>query len=106
MVKAVLTLYEKDTDVWPSIDDLSTNLGFERIMAQTTSEYVDSQGVPLKFSREVIESATRVNYGQVHAVISITFEIKAYMLFRTVKRTLSNFLKPVKMLNDVSMYKA
>ena len=30
----------------------------------------------------------------------------AYMLFRTVKRTLSNFLKPVKMLNDVSMYKA
>ena len=34
------------------------------MVAQTTAEYLDTHGVSPKFTREFVEAATRVNYGQ------------------------------------------
>jgi hypothetical protein len=38
------------------------------MLSQTTSEYLDAHGVSEKYSREMVEAATRVNYGQVRMV--------------------------------------
>ena len=38
------------------------------VTAQTMAEYFDQQGIDPRFTRELVEAATRVNYGQVSNV--------------------------------------
>ena len=41
------------------------------LAAQTAAEHPDPQGISSQFSREVIEAATHVNYGQVCGLIVV-----------------------------------
>lgn len=67
MIDRFLVFYSPDTPKWDSIATLAGALGWTELTNQTTAEYVIAQGVSEKYTTEVIEAATRVNYGQVHA---------------------------------------
>ncbi|TFK83419.1 hypothetical protein K466DRAFT_555076 [Polyporus arcularius HHB13444] len=64
MTNKILRLYEPDTPVWQNATSLLSELEWADVTAQTTAEYLDLHGVDRRFSRELIEAATRVNYGQ------------------------------------------
>lgn len=64
MIKSIVTLYKKDTPVWSDYAQLATNLKWSSILSRTTAEYFEVSGVSPMFTREMIEAATRVNYGQ------------------------------------------
>ncbi|KAH8120483.1 Prenylcysteine lyase-domain-containing protein [Phellopilus nigrolimitatus] len=64
MIGKFISLYSPSSPSWSNITELASELGWTNVVAQTAAEYFDSQGVSHLFSREVIESATRVNYGQ------------------------------------------
>ncbi|KAF6766488.1 Prenylcysteine lyase-domain-containing protein [Ephemerocybe angulata] len=64
MIDSYLALYTKDTPRWDRVEDVSTALGFESLVASTTSEYLLSKGVSATYISEVVEAATRVNYAQ------------------------------------------
>ncbi|KAH9914155.1 FAD/NAD(P)-binding domain-containing protein [Epithele typhae] len=57
-------LYKPNTPHWTNISSVSDTLEFSPLVAQTTAEYLDLQGVNKLWSRELVEAATRVNYGQ------------------------------------------
>lgn len=59
-----LDLYSPEAPRWDNITSLASELGWTDLIAQSTSEYLDTHGVSPKFSREMVEAATRVNYGQ------------------------------------------
>ena len=65
MVKQFLTLYTPERATWTNITELTDDLRWTEMTAQTAAEFFDSHNVLHRFSREVIEAATRVNYGQV-----------------------------------------
>lgn len=48
-------------------------MGWTDLVSQTTSEYVDLKSISRRWSREVIEAATRVNYGQVGAGFNVIY---------------------------------
>jgi prenylcysteine oxidase/farnesylcysteine lyase len=64
MIKSYLSLYSKDGLHWEKVEDVSSSLGFETLTSSTTSEYLLTQGVSSSYIHEVVEAATRVNYGQ------------------------------------------
>ncbi|ESK98241.1 prenylcysteine lyase [Moniliophthora roreri MCA 2997] len=64
MVKEYLGLYSHDAPKWDNITSLASALGWTDLVSSTTSEYFRSHGVSDKFINEMVESATRVNYGQ------------------------------------------
>lgn len=68
-------MYDKDGPGWTSVKNLTQHLSFTNIVAETTAEHLDLQGVSRKWSREIVESFTRVNYGQVRykALVLIPF---------------------------------
>ncbi|KAI0073842.1 hypothetical protein K474DRAFT_1666124 [Panus rudis PR-1116 ss-1] len=47
-----------------TIGEVSRMLGWLDLTAQTGAEYLDAQGINRLWTREMIEAATRVNYGQ------------------------------------------
>jgi prenylcysteine oxidase/farnesylcysteine lyase len=57
-------LYRPDAPRWQSVEDLSTHLGWKALTARTASEHFQVNGVSRQFTHEMIEAATRVNYGQ------------------------------------------
>ncbi|KDQ15081.1 hypothetical protein BOTBODRAFT_145345 [Botryobasidium botryosum FD-172 SS1] len=63
-IETYLDLYQPTRPVWEEIVDLSIALNSSYLLGVTAAEYFDLSGVGRKFSREVIESATRVNYLQ------------------------------------------
>ena len=63
-VDKFVSLYTPASPSWSNITELATVLGWGDLVAQTSAEYLDAQGIYPKFSREIIEAATRVNYGQ------------------------------------------
>lgn len=65
MASKILRLYEPNTPVWQNATSLLSELEWADVTAQTTAEYLDLHGVDRRFSRELVEAATRVNYGQV-----------------------------------------
>lgn len=65
LVKKFLTFYEPSAHSWANVSDVAAELGWSSLLAQTAAHYYDSQGISQLFSREIIEAATRVNYGQV-----------------------------------------
>lgn len=68
MIDEILALYTPSSPTWSNITDLASQLGWRSVVAQSASEYLDLEGISPRFSREVVEAATRVNYGQVRAI--------------------------------------
>ncbi|EIN13462.1 FAD/NAD(P)-binding domain-containing protein, partial [Punctularia strigosozonata HHB-11173 SS5] len=64
LMNKFLTLYEPTAPTWTSIEQLAEELQWSALTSQSSAEYFDLAGVSKKFSREMIEAATRVNYGQ------------------------------------------
>ncbi|KAF4623348.1 hypothetical protein D9613_002063 [Agrocybe pediades] len=64
MIKDILTLYSRATPKWDNLSDLSNLLGWAEITNTTTEAYLAKQGVSAKYINEIVEAATRVNYGQ------------------------------------------
>jgi prenylcysteine oxidase/farnesylcysteine lyase len=64
MVNQYISLYTPLTPVWNTIKNLSYALDFGPVLAQTGAEYLDINGIGRTYSREIIESAARCNYGQ------------------------------------------
>ncbi|KAJ6574731.1 Prenylcysteine lyase-domain-containing protein [Mycena capillaripes] len=64
MINKFLTLYSPDAPKWQNVTHLSSALGWNELVAQSTSEYLLSEGVSQKFVAELVEASTRVNYGQ------------------------------------------
>ena len=64
VVAQFVTLYTRGSPKWANMSNLATSFGWSDIVAQSTAEYLDSQGISPKFTREMVEAATRVNYGQ------------------------------------------
>lgn len=57
-------LYDHDFGTWKDIPSVVAQVKLLDLVAQTGAEYFDTQGVGLRFSRELVDAATRVNYGQ------------------------------------------
>ncbi|KAF9015454.1 Prenylcysteine lyase-domain-containing protein [Cyathus striatus] len=64
MINTFLTLYSSDTPRWDNLSHLAETLGWRPLVTRTMSEHLLSQGVSEKYAHEVVEAATRVNYGQ------------------------------------------
>ncbi|TCD60722.1 hypothetical protein EIP91_009628 [Steccherinum ochraceum] len=66
MIKRFVTLYGPSFGVspWTNVTAVASQLEWTNMVAQTASEYLDAQGVDRRFTRELVEAATRVNYGQ------------------------------------------
>lgn len=65
MIDRFSKVYTPQFPRFSSILSLASYVDLDTVAAQTAAEYFDEQGVGRKWSREVIEAATRVNYGQV-----------------------------------------
>ncbi|KIP03332.1 hypothetical protein PHLGIDRAFT_77794 [Phlebiopsis gigantea 11061_1 CR5-6] len=66
MMKDFTTLYTPLTgsSPWSNITALTYQLEWTDVVSQSTMDYFDSQGIDSRWTREMIEAATRVNYGQ------------------------------------------
>lgn len=64
MVAQFLTLYSPNAPRFSNITALASDLGWTPVIASTAAEYFDTQGVGRLFTRELVDAATRVNYGQ------------------------------------------
>ncbi|KAI0777409.1 FAD/NAD(P)-binding domain-containing protein [Trametes elegans] len=64
MLERFATLYDSTGPRWSNISSVVSELGWDEVTARSTSEYLDSQGIDKRWTRELIEAATRVNYGQ------------------------------------------
>ncbi|KAI0729978.1 FAD/NAD(P)-binding domain-containing protein [Fomitopsis betulina] len=64
MVAQFLTLYSPNAPRFSNITALASDLGWTPVIASTAAEYFDTQGVSRLFTRELVDAATRVNYGQ------------------------------------------
>ncbi len=67
MIQKFLTLYSPcfGSRSFTNLTTLAEELGWTEMIGQTTADYFDGQGIDPRWTREMIESATRVNYGQV-----------------------------------------
>ena len=65
MVQRFLNFYEPSTPRWSNISQVVSEMEWENVVAKTMSEYLDLEGVDRRWTRELVEAATRVNYGQV-----------------------------------------
>ncbi|THH01023.1 hypothetical protein EW026_g1609 [Hermanssonia centrifuga] len=66
MIQKFLTLYSPcfGSRSFTNLTTLAEELGWTEMIGQTTADYFDGQGIDPRWTREMIESATRVNYGQ------------------------------------------
>lgn len=64
MVDQFIQLYSPDAPRWDNISSLVSSFEWADLVSQSTAEYFDTHGISLKFTREYVEAATRVNYGQ------------------------------------------
>lgn len=65
LIDKFLTLYTPDAPKWDNISDLASSLGWLDMVGNSTDRYLMTQGVSKKYTHELVEAATRVNYGQV-----------------------------------------
>lgn len=72
LVKGMLELYQPTSPKWDSVAGLLKTIGWTKMANSTTAESFKEQGVSDQYIFEVIQAATRVNYGQntdeIHAV--------------------------------------
>ena len=65
LVADIARVYNKDTPKWGSIESLVETLGWGNIVNTTALGYFRNGGVGDLYIFELLEAATRVNYGQV-----------------------------------------
>ncbi|TFK57561.1 FAD/NAD(P)-binding domain-containing protein [Heliocybe sulcata] len=74
MLDRFVTLYHPDSPRFENVSELTAAFQWQEMLIRTGAEYFDVHGVSRRFSREIIEAATRVNYGQnldrIHALES------------------------------------
>ncbi|KAG1716771.1 hypothetical protein ID866_369 [Astraeus odoratus] len=64
MITEYLMLYTAESPRWDNIADLVEKMGWKDFVNSTTLDYLTARGVGEKWSKEMVEAATRVNYGQ------------------------------------------
>ncbi|OAX43623.1 FAD/NAD(P)-binding domain-containing protein [Rhizopogon vinicolor AM-OR11-026] len=64
VIDRFLGLYTPEAPRWDDLSALSQNMQWVSLTNQTASEYLKANGVAPLFSQELVEAATRVNYGQ------------------------------------------
>ncbi|KAL0950720.1 hypothetical protein HGRIS_007496 [Hohenbuehelia grisea] len=64
MMQKFLTLYTPEAPTWDNLSHLAEELGWTDLVNQTTDQFLQAAGVSSKFTHELVEAATRVNYGQ------------------------------------------
>ena len=65
MINRFLSLYSWEySSPFHNITELVNDMEWAPYVSQTTSEFFDSQSINKLWTREMVESATRVNYGQ------------------------------------------
>ncbi|KAH7910709.1 FAD/NAD(P)-binding domain-containing protein [Hygrophoropsis aurantiaca] len=64
MISRFIGLYTTESPRWDNVADLAAKFDWTSMANQTTADYFESKGVSPRFTRELIEAATRVNYGQ------------------------------------------
>ncbi|KAJ7596706.1 Prenylcysteine lyase-domain-containing protein [Mycena floridula] len=73
MVKSYSRLYAPENLRWENITELAAALGFDDLVKKNALDHFVEHGVSPQFTREFIEAAVRVNYGQnideVHALL-------------------------------------
>lgn len=52
-----------------SVTTLAESYNWTEIASKTTAEYFDEHGIDRKWTMEMVEAATRVNYGQVRMAV-------------------------------------
>jgi hypothetical protein len=65
MIDRFLGLYAPESPRWDDISVFSERFQWVSMTNQTTSVFLEGNGVAPLFARELVEAATRVNYGQV-----------------------------------------
>jgi prenylcysteine oxidase/farnesylcysteine lyase len=64
MIDQFLQLYSFNAPTWDNISSLASSFEWTDMVTQSMAEYLDSRGISPKFTRELVEASTRVNYGQ------------------------------------------
>ncbi|KAH9942685.1 FAD/NAD(P)-binding domain-containing protein [Amylocystis lapponica] len=64
MLKTFVTLYAPDAPRFANVTSLADSFGWSDIAGRTTAEHLDAHGVNPKWTRELVDAMTRVNYGQ------------------------------------------
>ena len=72
MIDEFVTLYNSTWGSQPfsNLTNLAAELGWSDIISQSTMDYFDSQNINARWTREMVEAATRVNYGQARHSLS------------------------------------
>lgn len=70
VVDTFLDLYAPDSPKWDNIPALNNKLAWTLLTAHSAANYLDVGDVKKEFTREIVEAATRVNYGQVGKVVA------------------------------------
>ena len=65
MIDGFLRLYDRYTPRWSNTSEVVAEMEWSDVVAQSMSEYMDLEGIDRRWTRELVEAATRVNYGQV-----------------------------------------
>lgn len=68
MVKQFLKFYTTESPKWDNISDLASFMGWSDFVHNSTANFLAGQGVSKAYINELVEAATRVNYGQVWTV--------------------------------------
>lgn len=72
VVDKFLEIYERPLFPWKSLSDVVQLAGLTEITGLTGEQYLQSKGISPKFSNEVVQASTRVNYasnlGTIHGV--------------------------------------
>ncbi|KAH8832141.1 Prenylcysteine lyase-domain-containing protein [Flagelloscypha sp. PMI_526] len=64
MYSSYVNIYTTKIPRWQKISDLASSLGFSSLLPQTLLTYLRANNVSDGYSTELLEGATRVNYGQ------------------------------------------
>ncbi|KAH7883946.1 FAD/NAD(P)-binding domain-containing protein [Phlebopus sp. FC_14] len=64
MITRFVGLYTTESPRWDDIADLASTFAWTDMVNHTTVDYFVANGVSQQYSQEMIEAATRVNYGQ------------------------------------------
>jgi len=68
MIKKFITLYIPEPPKWDSVADLASSFEWLALTSNTTLDHFTAYGISETFTYEVVEAATRVNYGQVRTL--------------------------------------
>ncbi|KXN81104.1 Farnesylcysteine lyase [Leucoagaricus sp. SymC.cos] len=64
MIDQYIGFYSKETPKWEDIAQLSEAYGWTELTGSSTMEYLLHRGISRRYISELVEGATRVNYGQ------------------------------------------